>query len=125
MKSEFKFTLEMLNDVLCKAIEAANAAGDEWMAKAEPRYVVTDGSSISGVMLDVCGNAHVRFYDKRKKWFKEFDKAGFVSTADVLAIPHKFKYRQEYGLQMACAEAAANSLREQGVTGIRIWSYID
>lgn len=61
---------------------------------------------------------------KYKKWFKEFDKAGFVSTADVLAIPHKFKYRQEYGLQMACA-AAANSLREQGVTGIRIWSYID
>lgn len=125
MKSEFKFTLQTLNEVLSKATEAANAAGDEWMKNAAPKYVVTDGSSISGIMLDVCGNAHVRFYDKRKKWFREFDKAGFVSTVDVLSIPHKFRYRQEYGLQMACAEAAANSLRDQGVDGIRIWSYVD
>ena len=125
MKSEFKFTLETLNDVLQKATEAANLAGEEWMKNATPKYAVTDGSRVVGTMLDVCGNAHVRFYDKRKKWYKEFEKIGAISTVSVLSIPHKFKYRQEYGLQMACAEAAAKTLRECGVDGIRIWSYID
>lgn len=119
-----------------KATNAANEAGEKWMAEAEargPKYAVMDaplfGTPVdTGCrMLDLCGNAHVRFKDKRSSWFKAFKKVGAVRATEsgVVEIWHKWKPRQEHGLQMACAEAAMKVLTEAGVTGLRIWDYID
>lgn len=114
-----------VNDLILRATQAANTAGDEWMKNAKVRFAVMDGEQVVGQLLDVCGNAHVRFTDKRTKEYKAFKNAGHTSITNVLYIPHKYKHRQEYGLHMACIEAAIKVLREEGVTKLRVWSYID
>lgn len=123
-------------DIVKLATEAATAAGDVWMATATTKYLVTEGDLFTGKpvpgapvygMLDLCGNAHVQFKDKRSKIYKDFVKQGLVrSTGNaVVEIEHKWKRRQEHGLQMVCAKAAMAKLEEHGVTGLHIWSYID
>lgn len=122
-------------ELVAVATKAANEAGDRWMAAAKPKYVVYQsdltGRKLPGAteeyMLDVCGNAHVQFKDKRFAIYKNFVKAGCVRKTGnaVIEIQHKYRYRQEMGLQVACAEAAKAKLEELGVTGLRIWSYID
>jgi hypothetical protein len=78
-------------------------------------------------MLDMCGNAHVQFKDKRTAAYKAFVKADAVRRSGnaVVQIEHNYRYRQEHGLAYACAKAAKAKLEELGVTGLRIWDYID
>lgn len=117
-----------------EATEAANQAGTAWLEKATVRFNVFNanmaGKAVGnplGQMLDVCGNAHVQFSDKRSSFYKQFVKADLVRRSGnaVVEIQHKFKSRQEYGLATACAEAARKKLEEHGITGLRIWSYVD
>jgi hypothetical protein len=113
-------------EIAQEALEAANAAGDAWMSKATPAYVVTDGRGTSyGTLLDLCGNAHLQFKDRRSKNYKSFVKAGLVRGNSVIEIYHRYKHRQEHGLQVACAEAAKKVFEKHGITDVRIWSYID
>lgn len=123
-------------ELVTLATEAANEAGDKWMAAAlarGPKYSVHQGDLLGnqgptvGYMLDVCGNGHVQFKDKRAGWYKQFVKAGCVRKSGnaVVEINHKYLYRQEMGLMVACADAAKAKLEELGVTGLHIWSYID
>jgi len=117
-----------LADIAIEAVVAANKAGDEWMAKASPKYVVTDDAgSNHGTLLDLCGNAHVQFRDKRSKNYKDCVKLDLVrkSGNGVFELEHKYRHRQEHGLAMACAEAAKKVLESHGITDLRIWSYID
>jgi hypothetical protein len=128
--------LAVLYRAVVKATEAANAAGDLWLANAKPKYAVHNADPLTGqpigkpidVMLDVCGNSHVQVADKRSKFYKAFKKMGIIRSGydnGVVEINHKFKMRQEYGLAFACATAAKNSLIDSGVTGLRLWSYVD
>jgi len=73
-----------VNDLILRATQAANTAGDEWMKNAKVRFAVMDGEQVVGQLLDVCGNAHVRFTDKRTKEYKAFKNAGHTSITDVL-----------------------------------------
>lgn len=122
-----------VKELVQKATEAANVAGQEWMDKATIRYAVR-GSDLTGkpgpvvgYMLDMCGCAYVQFKDKRITDYKEFKKAGFVRPTGnaVVEIPHRWLMRQEMGLAEACAMAAKKVLEEGGVRGLRIWSWID
>lgn len=118
-----------------KATEAANVAGQEWMNKASVRFAVHDADLMTGkpvgpaigYMLDVCGCAYVQFKDKRTAAYRAFKKAGAVRPTGnaVVEIPNKWMCRQEMGLHEACANAAKKVLEEGGVTGLRIWSWID
>lgn len=122
-------TLKTPLQIVQEATVAANLAGDEWMQKATPKF--TPVNAISGYkyppMLDLCGNAYVRFIDKRKKSYKDFVKANLVRSSGngVVEIQHNYRFRQEHGLHVACAEAALAVLKANGVDGIRIWSWID
>lgn len=120
-------------EIVEKAVEAANLAGDEWLANATTKYEFcnTDlqGNQIGPgyLVLDLCGNAHVQFRDKRSKDHRRFLKEGLLTRTDngVIDINHKHRSRQEFGLAEACAKAAMKVLEENGITGLRIWSYID
>lgn len=114
-------------EIVQEAIEAANAAGDEWMTKAYPRYTVLDSNSIPfGVMLDLCGNAHLVFSDRRSSAYKKFLKEGLVRNSGnyVIEIRHKHKHRQEHGLQLACIQAAKKVFIKYEIN-VTVWSYID
>lgn len=117
-----------VQSIINEATNAANAAGKEWMDKATVAFLVKNESgNVVGELLDLCGNAHVRFTDKRSAAFKEFKKAGAIRYTDngVVEINHNYIGRQEYGLKIACAEAAKSVLNKYGIDKIRVWSYID
>ena len=114
---------------------AATRAGDEWMANASPMFTIHTADAVTGTstgpslgtMLDLCGNAHMKFKDKRSAWFKAFVKFGKVrgTSSGVIELDHKYSYRQEHGLKLACVEAARAVFTNAGVEGIIIWDYID
>lgn len=115
--------------IINEATAAANLAGDAWMSTAKVRFRVVD--TFTGVehgqLLDACGNAHVQFKDKRSKNYKAFLARGLVRRSGnaVVEIAHKWRGRQEHGLQYACATAAKRVLEQHGITDLRIWDYID
>ena len=116
-------------EIVQEAVAAANAAGDAWMASASPKFAVTDAFTgrVQGTMLDLCGNAHLQFRDKRSRNYKQFVKEDLVrkSGNGVIELEHKYRYRQEHGLHMACVRAAKAVLEKHGITDVRIWDYID
>ena len=120
---------EMANQLFMTAAGLASQAATQWLAKAVeagPKYAVKDGSRTIGQLLDLCGNANVRFRKKNSKWYNAFKKAGLVRHTDsgCVDIPWAHYYRQEYGLQMAAADAAVEFLRKHGVD-VYNWNYID
>ena len=121
--------MKLFITIVQEATEAANKAGAEWLAKAKPQFVPVDAFTGHRYepMLDLCGNAHVQFKDKRSKHYKMFMKEGLVRQSGnaVVEIAHDYKMRQEHGLALACAEAAKKVLESYGITGLRIWDYID
>lgn len=131
------FDQSKIASIVAKATAAADEAGKKWMeaaVAAGPKYAVYEAEVLTGVpirktgdLLDLCGNAHVQFKDKRSKIYKAFLRADFVrkSGNGVVEIQHDWVMRQEHGLQMACAQAAKKVLEEHGVTGLSIWQYID
>lgn len=127
------FTKAEVDSLIQKATDAANKAGDIWMAEAKPKYSVHQSDlsgntgTCVGVLLDVCGNAHVKFRDKRTAFYKLFTKYGYIRHTGngVVEIRHKWIPRQEYGLKIACAQAVKKVLDDAGVTGLTIWDYID
>ena len=119
--------------LIAQATEAANRAGDEWMAQATPKFRVVeradpldDNSPVVrdfGTMLDVCGIVFLKCTDKRTafaKWLKTVHK-----DADFVRIPHKYTRRQEWGLGEACEGAALKVLTDAGIKGIEFYSRID
>jgi Asp-tRNA(Asn)/Glu-tRNA(Gln) amidotransferase A subunit family amidase len=120
--------------VVQEAINAANAAGEEWIKNAKPQFSVHNadlfgnikGPSL-GTMLDICGNAHLQFKDGRSADYKTFVKAGLIRSNNnkVVEIYHRYKLRQEYGLQIACVEAEKKVFEQYGIMGVHVWSYVD
>lgn len=117
------------------AITAANIAGDEWMKNAKPRFSIHNSDILThenigaelGTMLDLCGNAHLKFNDRRSAWFKVFTKFGKITETDSSIIYFNYKYssRQEYGLKVECVNAAKRVFEQFGITGIRVLDYVD
>ena len=127
-------TVISYDKIWAEAIEAANAAGDDWMAKATPKFRVVqranpldDNSPIVkdyGTMLDVCGFSGIEIGDKRTKFAKWVMKQ--QSSTYTVRVPHKYRMRQELGLAEACARAALDVFRKHDVDkGLRFYSRID
>jgi hypothetical protein len=114
-------------ELLALATEAGNKAGDLWLSKATTKFIVRDGftGKSCGTLLDLCGNAWVRITDKRTKFAKEAKKLGYAPTSSgSIFFPYKHR-RQEMGLNEAMTEASFKVLKENGVNGITVYSYID
>jgi len=110
------------------AINAANEAGDKWMAAATargPAYAVMNGNTCIDTMLDVCGIVYIQLNDKRSKFVKWATKNGYSYGGYSLRLPYKYSNRQEMGLQEACCDAAINYLHSVGITNVRLYSHID
>lgn len=104
-----------------RAVEAANEAGDQWMACAQPAYAVMDGNRMVGTMLDVCAIVYIRVTDKRTrfaKWLAKKDNQRNI-------LKHKYSFRQEMGLLEASYGAMLKVLEDGGVTGLSLYSRID
>lgn len=119
-----------LEYILNDARKAANTAGDKWMAEhTKPAFVVVDDftGQRRGTLLDLCGNAHVVPSDKRSAFYKALKKFELIDDRYSSTVPilHDYRYRQEYGLQLACARAAINRLNEHNIYAVKIWDYID
>lgn len=122
--------VEALNyqQLILAATRAADLAGERWLQDhAQPAYGVYEGNKLVGTLLDVCGNAHVRFRDKRSRHFKKLRAAGLLRPTDsgVIEIWHRYRQRQEHGLLLACATAALSSLQAAGIDGLYVWEYVD
>ena len=111
-----------VKEIAQRALEAANLAGDKWMAEMNP-----NNEDVSRRMLDVCGFANVQFTDGRSKWYKEFKKAGLIRSeySKTVDIYHKWKHRQDWALAETCAYAIYKTFREAGIDKIKVWSMID
>lgn len=111
--------------ILKEATEAANAAGDKWVAEhTEPAYAVMNGNQCVGKLLDVCGFGFVQINDKRTafaKYIKDIQN-GYTTS---VSLRHKYKGRQEWGLNEATAYAILRVLQSHGIKGVSVYSRID
>lgn len=132
-----KPSVESAKELFELASLAANDAADAWLKAAVargPAFAVHNVNPVTGrptggavgYLLDLCGNAHVQFRRKNSKWYNAFKKAELVrrSGNGVIEFWWKHKERQEYGLHVEAAEAAAKVLQNHGVD-VRVWSYVD
>lgn len=101
--------------VLREASRAAEQAAGEWLANAKPTFTVCGTT-----LLDVCGHARIKSASRRGS---KIDKA-IVDTGGCIKIHYSQKGRQEYGLHVAAAKAAANVLQNAGIPCV-VWDYID
>jgi hypothetical protein len=109
---------------LLEANEAAIKAGDEWMANAKPKYVVSGYED--SPLLDLCGNAHVRVRDGRTKFFKYLKKNCSPFGPVTVPLAEKYRGRQEHGLKVAIASAGLEVLsKKYGIKKLELWDYID
>ncbi len=120
---------------MAEATQAANTAGDLWMANARPQFRVVeranpfdDKSPVVkdwGTMLDVCGFARIEIGDKRTsfaKWLKKRQNGSNYSVR----LNHNYSHRQELGLAEACACEALKVFQKYGIDkGLSLWSRID
>lgn len=103
--------------ILQRATEAANAAGDAYLATNPSWYP--------------CGRCHLMAKGIRTKQFKALLAAGVIdanrvySHGAVIEIPHRFTADQSYGLARVCTMAAKEVLEKFGFDILTTWEYID
>lgn len=123
---------DLFDKIMKEATQAANEAGDKWVAEhTKPTIAIYNadlfGNPVGkcvGQLLDVCGFAHVSIKDKRTSFAKYIKKIqdgydGFVS------VHHKYRGRQEWGLNEECARAALKVFNSYGIKGLNLYSRID
>ena len=78
-------------------------------------------------MLDLCGGAYIQVSDRRTKQYSALRKYGYIDTYSqgIIEIRHAYQGRQEHGLKIACARAAADSLIESGFINLQVRDYVD
>lgn len=134
-------------NVIQKAQEAAEAAGDKWVVEnTKPRYAFQSadirGNRFGPVdyMLDVCGFAWINFKDKHSRFYKMCQEhqmgecpPGINMDAfrimrrqyDSLNIRTKHSVRQEMGLAEACMRAAVEVINDSYPGEVYMKSRID
>ena len=119
-----KFDDKYFKEAIAEANDAAIKAGDEWMANAKPKYVVSGYEDTP--MLDLCGNAHVRVNDARTKFYKYLKNTYGKTYTQTVPLAAKYRGRQEHGLKCAIAGAGMKVLTgKYKIKGLIFWEYID
>jgi hypothetical protein len=120
-----KLQKKKFDAIMKLATNAANDAGDKWMSEhTSPAWAVMNGSQCVGTMLDCCGFGYVRITDKRtafSKYIKEISNGHNYAVH----VPHKYRMRQEMGLNEATAWAVYKVLTAHDIKGIDVYSRID
>jgi hypothetical protein len=121
------------DDVIAQATKAAEEAGQKWVDEhTKPVFAVYNADVLTGkqygpclgTMLDVCGMVHIRITDKRTAFSKYIKKIQNGYNGAIF-LKHKYSGRQEWGLNEACAYAAAKVFTLAGIKGIYVYSNID
>lgn len=111
--------------VLDACVVAANEAGDKWVAEhTQPAFAVMEGNRCVGKLLDVCGFGFVQINDKRTA-FAKFIKKFQNGYDNAVSINHKYRSRQEWGLNETTAYAIQKVLIDNGIKGTSVYSRID
>jgi hypothetical protein len=108
--------------ILLEAEFAATAEAIAWMNQADPTGIKRKNYQ----MLDLCGNAYIRFKDKRSVHYKAFKKLGLLSASGTaLYLHHSYESSQAHGLHVAAYKAGLAVLKSNGITDIQVHDYID
>lgn len=120
--------------IFAEATEAAQKAGDEWLAaamKRGPAWLVVDElqpdpeKRVVGAMLDVCGFSYPLFTDKRTAFAKWYKKTFSDSNLWSVRLRTSNSMRQGLGLAEAEARAALGVFDKYGIKGLRFYSRVD
>lgn len=112
----------MFRAAMRRAIRAANAAGDAWMAQhPEPLFRIYDPETqtfepVHGVM----GYAYLSWPPRRSPfgvWLRENHYEGQIVS---VPVPHSYMDRRERDLQIACEAAALREFEKVGIVGIHL-----
>ncbi len=107
---------------ILEATEAANLAGDQWFLD---KGFIPGEIKYCG-MLDLCGGAYINLRDRRTTFAKWLKKKSQNNQVWSVGIDHKYRGRQEMGLNETTIRAAIEVLQNKfGITGIAMKSYID
>jgi hypothetical protein len=134
-----EMTVKMKDCEFNLAIHAAEAAASDaaeaWLDKAlsrGPAFSVHQADAVTGkpgpsigTMLDVCGNAWIRFTDKRDNFYKYVKRVSRDNYHNSVPLLYKHAARQEMGLHEAAIRAAMDVLKSRGIKNIQFYSYID
>lgn len=126
-------------DELLNIIREAREAGIEAAAKKleelqshEPKWAVKDENSgkLVGLMLDVCGSAHIYFNNRRSRFWRDLlrlykwlEKTGYDREVRIFVADGKYggwmsifdmTGRQEISVNEAAHKAAAEVLKKHG-----------
>ena len=125
---------QLLKEIFQKAEEAANTAGESWLANAKPKYEFfnedLDGKrqGPGTQVLDVEGGAYLEMKDKRTVNYKLLKRNGLIRPGGeekTIMVKHKFIGRPERGLKVAIMNAFAEVLKSYGIDEFSVKSFID
>jgi hypothetical protein len=105
---------QMFTNYMKRAINAANAAGDGWIAaNPEVQFVISTPEGLVGVHGPI-GHAYItapKSSSKLARWLKEHE-FNDRRNMKALVVHHRYTERLEGDLQLRCCIAALNVLRE-------------
>lgn len=121
---------ENLKVLMDEANRAAEAASQDWLNKAVPRFQVRDkdGNDL-GTLLDNCGFAKVVIKDRRSAFYRTLKKFNLIDPdryTPVFPVSYTLCHRQEMGLHEAAVDAAIKVLAKYNLdSNVRRWAWID
>ena len=99
------------------------------MCNEGAKFIIKDmNSDIVGRLYDVCGNAYIKFKDKRNKFAKEYKK--YINSLESSHSEDSFTLyqksgRQELRINKAIADAVADHLNEKYNANVMVKYYVD
>lgn len=112
----------MFDAMMRKAVRAASAAGDHWLAEhPDPVFSLFEPSSGQHLpVFGAIGHAYIAWPQKKSpfaQWLKRHNLGG---QTVFVPVPHAHVGRLELDLQIACEAAALRVLEAQSVTGLKL-----
>lgn len=119
-------TYDEVTAIMKEANEAAQKGAQIWLDVARskgPEYQVGQADLLTGEMigepigylLDLCGNAYLKFRDRRSLNFRAFNKIGQADREGIVNVNYKLQGRQEHGLHIAAHRAALEVFNKYGI----------
>lgn len=113
---------EIYNECLELSIKAERQEIEKMINEGIKYSVNNDKGNTVGMLYDICGNAHVKFTDKRNKFAKEYKK--HTGDTDTFSLYCKSS-RQELRINKAVANAVVNHLNEKYNAKVYVRWYVD
>lgn len=99
---------QLLASIFRQATEAANEAGDKWVAEHPAvQFVITDPDTKTSIGVHgEIGKAWITWPQKGNTFYKWLSREMYDGQRKEIRIPHRYTARLEGDLQLACERAA-------------------